>query len=59
MPVLDVPIEIIEDTEELLVVNKPASIPVHPCGRYRYNSITMILKHEYGYDNLRSMTYFT
>ncbi|XP_045191529.2 pseudouridylate synthase RPUSD2-like [Mercenaria mercenaria] len=53
MPVLDVPIDIIEDTEELIVINKPASIPVHPCGRYRYNSITMLLKHEFGYDNLR------
>ncbi|XP_060562091.1 pseudouridylate synthase RPUSD2-like, partial [Ruditapes philippinarum] len=55
MPVLDVPIDIIDDTEELVVVNKPASIPVHPCGRYRYNSITMLLKYEYGYDNLRNL----
>ena len=24
-------------------VNKPASIPVHPCGRYRHNTVVFIL----------------
>ncbi|KAH3768987.1 hypothetical protein DPMN_170231 [Dreissena polymorpha] len=51
--VLDLPIEIVADTPEVLVVNKPPSIPCHPCGRYRYNSLTHILEHEHGYTNLR------
>ena len=24
----------------LIIINKPSSIPVHPCGRYKYNTIT-------------------
>lgn len=54
MPVLNKPLEVITDTDELIVINKPASIPVHPCGRYRENSITELLKLQFGYDNLRS-----
>lgn len=55
MPVLADPIEIIEDTPDVLVVNKPSSIPVHPCGRYRYNSLTFLLQHQFGYKNLRTL----
>jgi len=36
-------IEIVADTEELLVVNKPSTVPMHPCGAYRYNSLFHIL----------------
>ncbi|KAJ8302451.1 hypothetical protein KUTeg_018847 [Tegillarca granosa] len=32
-PVIDAPIEIIADTQDFLVINKPSSIPCHPCGR--------------------------
>ena len=53
-PVLDTPIHIVVDTADVLVINKPASIPCHPCGRYRYNSILYILEKEFGYTNLRS-----
>ena len=31
-PVFNLPIKIIFEDENLLVVNKPPSIPVHPCG---------------------------
>jgi len=31
------------ETEEVLVVNKPSTIPVHPCGSYHYNSLFHIL----------------
>jgi len=51
-PVTAAPIEILADTDNVLVVNKPSSIPTHPCGRYRYNSMQSILKKEYGYPNL-------
>jgi len=30
--------------ESLVVVNKPASMPVHPCGRYNHNSLLSIVK---------------
>ena len=52
-PVTADPIEIIEDSEEMLVVNKPSSIPVHPCGKYRFNSLTYILAKQHGYRNMR------
>lgn len=32
----------------MLVINKPAGIPVHPAGRYNYNSIVEILRAERG-----------
>jgi hypothetical protein len=27
----------------VVVVDKPASMPVHPCGRYRHNTVIFIL----------------
>ena len=33
--VLDTPVEILHVDEDLVVVNKPPSIPVHPIGRFR------------------------
>ncbi|KAJ1909565.1 DRAP deaminase, partial [Mycoemilia scoparia] len=52
-PVTAEPIEIVEQTDDgILVINKPASIPVHPSGRYQYNSVIMILKHVNGYNQL-------
>ena len=54
IPVTSEPIEVVENDGEVVVVNKPSSIPVHPCGRYRHNSITFILASEHGLLNLRS-----
>ena len=42
-------------TEDLVVVDKPASIPVHPCGRYRHNTMVFILAKEEGLKNLRTI----
>ena len=53
LPILDQPIEIIDETSDLLVVNKPSSMPIHPCGRYRFNTLTFILAKENGYRTLR------
>lgn len=36
-------IEIVADTDDLLVVNKPSTVPMHPCGGYRFNSLFHIL----------------
>lgn len=51
-PVTDNPLEIIELTDDLVVLNKPSSIPVHPCGRYRHNTVVFILGKEHGLTNL-------
>lgn len=45
-PVLANPIDVIEDSKEHLVINKPPSIPCHPTGRYRFNTLPFILKYE-------------
>lgn len=46
-PVLDSgPIQVVEETQELLVVNKPSSLPIHPCGSYRFNSLIAILRNQ-------------
>eukprot|EP01117_Protostelium_nocturnum_P008684 TRINITY_DN3115_c0_g1_i1.p1 TRINITY_DN3115_c0_g1~~TRINITY_DN3115_c0_g1_i1.p1 ORF type:complete len:310 (+),score=97.40 TRINITY_DN3115_c0_g1_i1:125-1054(+) len=51
-PVSSLPIEIIYEDEDIVVVNKPSSIPVHPCGRYRHNSVLFILAKEKGWKEL-------
>lgn len=54
IPVLADEIKIIHEDENYLVVDKPCSIPIHPCGKYRYNSLTIILTKQFGHSNLRS-----
>ncbi|XP_071174832.1 pseudouridylate synthase RPUSD2-like [Mytilus edulis] len=54
-PVSGSPLKIIHDDKDVVVINKPPSIPCHPCGRYRFNSIAFILGKEYGYPNLRNI----
>ncbi|KAJ2773220.1 DRAP deaminase [Coemansia nantahalensis] len=49
-PVTTQPVRVVTETAEgLLVVDKPASIPVHPSGRYNYNSVTQILETTHGF----------
>jgi len=55
VPVSDERIKIIRMTEDLVVVDKPASIPVHPCGRYRHNTMVFILAKKEGLKNLRTI----
>lgn len=45
-PVTSRPIKIVFEDDELCVIDKPSGIPVHPTGRYRFNTVVMILKHE-------------
>ena len=33
----------------MIVINKPAGVPVHPAGRYNYNSVVEIMRAERGY----------
>jgi hypothetical protein len=59
IPVIASPIKIIHDDDDYLVLDKPCSIPMHPCGKYRYNSLNIILIKEFGYSNLRSIFIFS
>ncbi|KAH9488052.1 RNA pseudouridylate synthase domain containing protein 2 [Bulinus truncatus] len=54
-PVTAAPIEIIENNDQMVVINKPSSIPCHPCGRYRFNSVVFILGKDLGLTNLRNI----
>ncbi|KAL3230239.1 tRNA pseudouridine(32) synthase, mitochondrial [Nakaseomyces bracarensis] len=47
-PVSSKPIKTVFEDENILVIDKPSGIPVHPTGRYRYNTITKILEKEMG-----------
>ena len=53
-------IEIIDhaDKYSLFAVNKPSSIPIHPSGRFRYNSLKWILYHQVngGFDKYGTKT---
>ncbi|CAH1233487.1 RPUSD2 [Branchiostoma lanceolatum] len=51
-PVVADPVQIVEETDDLVVINKPASMPVHPCGGYRHNSVIFVLGKEHGFQNL-------
>lgn len=42
-------VEVVHETEDMLVINKPAGVPVHPTGRYVKNTLTEILNAELGY----------
>ncbi|CAL9686474.1 unnamed protein product [Knipowitschia caucasica] len=54
-PVVGRPLEILADNGEILVVDKPASIPVHPCGRFRHNTVIFILGKEQGISELHTV----
>lgn len=41
-------IKIVHEDENIIAIDKPSGIPVHPTGRYRYNTITKIFQHEFG-----------
>uniref|UniRef100_A0A7S1BDA4 Pseudouridine synthase RsuA/RluA-like domain-containing protein n=1 Tax=Corethron hystrix TaxID=216773 RepID=A0A7S1BDA4_9STRA len=36
-------LRVVRRDEERIVVDKPSSLPVHPCGRYRFNSVVYVL----------------
>jgi hypothetical protein len=41
-------LKIVKKDTEFVVIDKPSSLPVHPCGRYHFNSVVYILarKHQ-------------
>ncbi|KAB8076989.1 DRAP deaminase [Aspergillus leporis] len=47
-PVTGKAIGIIHEDDDLVVIDKPAGVPVHSAGRYHYNSVIEILRAERG-----------
>eukprot|EP01018_Ginkgo_biloba_P017780 Gb_25971 [translate_table: standard] len=47
-PVMVEPIMILEEGRDVVTVCKPSSVPVHPCGQYRKNTVVGILQAEHG-----------
>ncbi|KAF1847006.1 DRAP deaminase [Cucurbitaria berberidis CBS 394.84] len=42
-------IGIVHEDDDLIVIDKPAGMPVHPAGRYNFNSIIEIMRADRGY----------
>ncbi|EOY22575.1 hypothetical protein QUC31_007802 [Theobroma cacao] len=47
-PVMAWDVAILQNEPDVLTVCKPASVPVHPCGQYRKNTVLGILQAEHG-----------
>ncbi|KHN95223.1 DRAP deaminase [Metarhizium album ARSEF 1941] len=47
-PVTSDPIGILYEDDDMIVINKPSGVPVHPAGRYKFNSVLEIMKAERG-----------
>ncbi|XP_051477160.1 pseudouridylate synthase RPUSD2 [Apus apus] len=54
-PVTAQPLQILVENEEVVVVDKPSSLPVHPCGRFRHNSVIFILGKEHALRDLHTI----
>ncbi|KAK1160662.1 RNA pseudouridylate synthase domain-containing protein 2-like [Acipenser oxyrinchus oxyrinchus] len=54
-PVSARPLEVLSEEAGLVVVDKPASLPVHPCGRFRHNSVLFLLGKERGLGGLHTV----
>ena len=55
-PVVGTPVAVLAETPDLVVVNKPASLPVHPCGAFRHNSVLFVMAAEHGMSNLHRLS---
>ncbi|KAF9415517.1 hypothetical protein BGZ94_000073, partial [Podila epigama] len=51
-PVANLPVKVVREDNGVIIVDKPSSIPVHPSGRYRHNTVLHILMKEQGYKEL-------
>ena len=49
-PVTNEPIGIIHEDDDMIVINKPSGVPVHPAGRYKFNSVLEIMRTDRGED---------
>ncbi|KAG0037165.1 hypothetical protein BGZ82_003010 [Podila clonocystis] len=51
-PVAHLPVKIVRQESGVIIVDKPSSVPVHPSGRYRHNTVLHILMKEQGFKEL-------
>ncbi|KAI2630161.1 pseudouridine synthase [Xylaria nigripes] len=49
-PITAAPIDVLHEDDDMIVINKPSGVPVHPAGRYNLNSVIEIMKAERGPD---------
>ncbi|XP_009896759.2 pseudouridylate synthase RPUSD2 [Dryobates pubescens] len=54
-PVTAQPIRVLAEDSAVVVVDKPSSLPVHPCGRFRHNTVIFILGKEHGLKELHTI----
>lgn len=47
-PVTAEDVAIIHEDDKMIVINKPSGIPVHPAGRYNFNSVVEMMKEQRG-----------
>lgn len=40
------PVQVLHEDDEMIVINKPSGMPVHPAGRYNFNSVVEVLRSE-------------
>lgn len=52
-PPINPNIELLHEDESLVIVNKPAPLPMHPSGRFNRNSLVWILEQAYTQQKLR------
>ena len=52
-PDVSTDVEVLFESEDFVVINKPAPIPMHPCGRFNRNSLQFLLQKVYDPDRLR------
>ncbi|OMO99415.1 Pseudouridine synthase, RsuA/RluB/C/D/E/F [Corchorus capsularis] len=57
-PVMAYDVTILQNEPDVLTVCKPASVPVHPCGQYRKNTVLGILEAEHGLAPLYTGLFF-
>lgn len=55
-PVTAQPVRIVGRTDRWIAVEKPSSVPMHPSGAYRYNTIVAIVERELGYGKVYRRT---
>ena len=48
-PVTAQPIRTVHEDEDMIVIDKPAGVPVHPAGRYKFNCVIEIMRAERSY----------
>lgn len=54
-PPVAVDIRLIHEDDAILVIDKPAPLPLHPSGRFNRNTLQQILNHAYAPESLRPL----